>query len=107
MGTIVDTFKEVVYTLTGSIPRFTKRCARRQKSPGRHHSNQVVTMRMPFMHYMNSKSAWQIYVNIPVVALGWVVGTWAEKRSDLRMSKFHNKSALFGGQKLAPGERCW
>merc|ERR1712141_926505 len=107
MGTIVDTSKEVAFTLTGGTLRFTRLCVRRQKSPGRHQSKQVVTMRMPFMHYMNCKSAWQIYRNIPVVALGMVVGTWAEKRSDLRMSKFHNKSALFGGQKLAPGERCW
>jgi len=60
-----------------------------------------------FVKYMSCIHAIRLYKMIPVLIVANFVGNWAEKRVDLRMSKFHNKSALFGGRDLAPGERVW
>jgi len=38
---------------------------------------------------------------------GYLFGRWIDRRVDDNMRDYHNKSALFGGRALAPGEKAW
>jgi len=43
----------------------------------------------------------------PLLGFAMYLGHLMDRRTDIRMSDFHNKSKLFGGKELAEGERVW
>jgi len=54
-----------------------------------------------------SKHAMELYKVMPVLGGVMLIGHYFDRRTDYKMSDFHNKSKLFGGKELAPGERVW
>lgn len=54
-----------------------------------------------------TKTAFDVLKWAPFIMAAGYLGKYFERREDLQMSDFHNKSALFGGKNLAPGERVW
>ena len=47
------------------------------------------------------------YLPLSIPIIGFLIGAWFDRRSDFKMSDYHNKSSLFGGRDLKPGERAW
>lgn len=54
-----------------------------------------------------TKTFWSVAKFAPVGAAMYWFGKYLDRVNDLEMSDFHNKSKLFGGKDLAPGERVW
>jgi len=61
----------------------------------------------PWKPWFLTKTCFDVLKFSPVIMGFAAVGYWLDKRNDRSMSDFHNKSALFGGKQLAPGERVW
>jgi len=54
-----------------------------------------------------TRTMFQVYKLAPIPLVAVIIGRYADHRDDLKMSDYHNKSKLFGGKELAPGERVW
>lgn len=54
-----------------------------------------------------TKNALRKYFPFALILCGAIVGERLDRRLFHSMDSFHNKSALFGGRQLAPGERIW
>ena len=54
-----------------------------------------------------TKTAFQVYKFAPIPFAAYMLGRYFDQKNDLRMSDYHNKSALFGGRELKEGERVW
>ena len=55
---------------------------------------------------MNAPIQWgrQCFIPMMFPSLGFLLGWWLERKEDERMTRFRDKSALYG-RTLAPGEK--
>ena len=54
-----------------------------------------------------TRNALQKYGALVIPLTGFIIGWQMDKAAEERARSFHNKSMLFGGRNLAPGERLW
>jgi len=54
-----------------------------------------------------TRNAVEKYKLFLVPLVGFFIGYELDKAAEERARSFHNKSMLFGGRDLAPGERIW
>ncbi|ESN91173.1 hypothetical protein HELRODRAFT_182145 [Helobdella robusta] len=70
--------------------------------------SELITQKMPFIRpgaLTKDLVNKLVSVGVPMSAL--VVGWYLDKLNDERYRSYHNKSALYGGRDLKPGERLW
>lgn len=58
-------------------------------------------------YWFLTKTCWDVVKCTPILMAAYWVGGKLDVHYSRQMSDYHNKSALFGGKELAPGERVW